>query len=178
MTTSKRPRAAAMGAAFSTLTLACTTHQPPFDADVQRLIVLSKDSNAALLRGDVGTYVALVKHADDFTLMSPFGGEPTHGALTGERMQAVGKFFKNGSIEQELVQAYASPDMIVLATIERAHVEAGGLPAQDWGLRVTLVYRREGSDWRLVHRHADPLADSINLTQAAALARGERGPRQ
>jgi ketosteroid isomerase-like protein len=174
MTTSKFPLVAAMGAALSSLTLACTTHRP--DADVQRLVDLSKESNAALLRGDVGTYAALVKHADDFTLMSPFGGKPTRGTLTGERMQSIGKFFKNGSIEQELVQAYASPDLVVLATIERAHVEAGGLPAQDWGLRVTLVYRREGSGWRLVHRHADPLADAIGLNQAAALARGERAP--
>jgi ketosteroid isomerase-like protein len=115
----------------------------------------------------------MVKQADDFTLMSPFGGEPTRGALTNERMHEIGKFFKNGSLEQELVRAYRSPEMIVLAIIERANVEAGGLPAQDWALRVTLVYRREGSKWRLAHRHADPLAHAISITQAAALARGE-----
>jgi ketosteroid isomerase-like protein len=105
--------------------------------------------------------------------MSPFGGEPTRGALTNERMHEIGKFFKNGSLEQEVVRAYRSPEMIVLAIIERANVEAGGLPAQDWALRVTLVYRREGSKWRLAHRHADPLAHAISITQAAALARGE-----
>jgi ketosteroid isomerase-like protein len=64
--------------------------------------------------------------------------------------------------------------MVVLAIIERAHVEVGGLPAQDWALRVTLVYRREGSAWRLAHRHADPLVDPVSLTELAALARGRR----
>ena len=44
-------------------------------------------------------------------------------------------------------------------------------PAQDWSLRVTLVYRREPSGWRLVHRHADPLAPGIALEEAAQLAR-------
>ena len=73
----------------------------------------------------------------------------------------------------ELVQAYASPGMVVLAIIERANVEVGGLPAQDWALRVTLVYRRQGADWRLVHRHADPLANGVTLEQAAALAKGQ-----
>jgi hypothetical protein len=37
---------------------------------------------------------------------------------------------------------------------------------------VTLVYRREGDAWHLVHRHADPLAEGISLEQAAALGRG------
>ena len=61
--------------------------------------------------------------------------------------------------------------MVVLATIERAYVEVGGLPAQEWSLRVTQVYLREGSGWRLAHRHADPLVNGITLEQAAALAR-------
>jgi ketosteroid isomerase-like protein len=65
--------------------------------------------------------------------------------------------------------------MIVLAVIERTNVEVGGLPAQDWSLRVTLVYRREGANWLLVHRHADPLAPGISLKMAAALARGDAG---
>jgi ketosteroid isomerase-like protein len=159
--------------AAGTLALACTTNEPPPDDATHELIELSRESNAALMRGDVGRYSTLVNQADDFTLMSPFGGKPTRGAIPNRRMVEIGKFFKNGSLEQELVHAYSSPDMVVLAIVERAHVEVGGLPAQNWGLRVTLVYRREGTEWRLAHRHADPLADGISLTQAAALARGE-----
>jgi hypothetical protein len=37
---------------------------------------------------------------------------------------------------------------------------------------VTQVYRRDGSDWLLVHRHADPLVRAVGLEQAAVLARG------
>jgi ketosteroid isomerase-like protein len=62
--------------------------------------------------------------------------------------------------------------MVVLAVIERQHGQVGGLPEQDWSLRVTLVYRRDESEWRLVHRHADPLVHGISLEQLAALARG------
>ena len=138
------------------------------------LIERSAEANAALMRGDVDRYRALVPTSGDFTLMSPFGGAPSHGAqLTDERWEAMRRFFRNGTLQQELVQSYATTDMIVLATIERARVEVGGLPAKDWALRVTLVYRRARTGWQLVHRHADPLAGGVSVEQAAALARGE-----
>lgn len=140
------------------------------------LVKLSADANAALMRGDGRRYFELVACSDDFTLMSPFGGRPSHGAVSRERMEEIGRFFANGTFEQELVQSYAVPGLVVLATIERAHVEVGGLPAQDWALRVTQVYRRDGRAWRLVHRHADPLAPGISLEQAAALGRGAKPP--
>ena len=84
------------------------------------------------------------------------------------------RFFKSGTFHQEVVATYGSTDMIVLVTIERVRGEVGGLQEQDWSLRVTQVYRREEAEWRLVHRHADPLANAIGLEQAAALARGDQ----
>ncbi|MBX9945163.1 MAG: nuclear transport factor 2 family protein [Reyranella sp.] len=145
------------------------------DKEVAAVIRQSRDSNAALMRGDVATYRALVPYTDDFTLMSPFGGAPTHGVdIDDKKWEAMSRFFRNGTFDMEVVQSYGSPDMIVLATIERACVEVGGLPLQNWHLRVTLVYRREAGEWRLVHRHADPLVEDISREKSAALARGER----
>jgi ketosteroid isomerase-like protein len=142
------------------------------DKEVAALIQRSAEANAAIMRGDIDRYRALITLTDDFTLMSPFGGEPTRGSeVTSERLEAMGRFFRNGTFQQEVVQSYGSADMVVLAVIERPRVEVGGLPVQDWWLRVTLVYRREGSEWRLAHRHADPLVRGISLEQAAALAR-------
>jgi ketosteroid isomerase-like protein len=146
--------------------------EPVVSPTVAALIHRSEESNAALMRGDLRRYLSLISFTDDFTLMSPFGGVPTRGSdLTDERLRAMGRFFRNGTLRQEVVQAYGSPDMVVLAVIERAQVEVGGLPAQEWALRVTLVYRREGDSWALVHRHADPLVNGISLEESAALAR-------
>jgi ketosteroid isomerase-like protein len=142
------------------------------DTAVADLIRLSEDSNAALMRGDINRYLSLISLSQDFSLMSPFGGEPTHGRnITDETMRAMGRFFRNGTFEMEVVQAYGSRDMVTLALIERSNVEVGGLPAQDWALRVTLVYRREGARWVLIHRHADPLVGGVTHAEAAALAR-------
>jgi ketosteroid isomerase-like protein len=82
------------------------------------------------------------------------------------------RFFQAGKSELEVVQTYASGDMAVLVVIERQRAVVGGLPEQNWSLRVTLVFRREGGEWQLAHRHADPLVHSISLEQAAAIARG------
>lgn len=142
------------------------------DTAVADLIRLSEDSNAALMRGDIDRYLSLLTLSHDFSLMSPFGGEPTHGRdITDETMRAMGRFFRNGTFEMEVVQAYGSADMVALALIERSNVEVGGLPAQDWALRVTLVYRREATGWVLIHRHADPLVGGVTHPEAAALAR-------
>ncbi|MCB8823320.1 YybH family protein [Microvirga rosea] len=142
--------------------------------DLADLIQRSAQANAALMRGDIERYTELVTLTDDFTLMSPFGGPPTFASeCTPERMEAMGRFFRNGTFEQDLVQSYQSTDMVVLVLIERTHVEVGGLPAQDWALRVTLVYRRDGTKWNLAHRHADPLVNGVDLEQAAILARGD-----
>ena len=106
--------------------------------------------------------------------MSPFGGIPSHGTYSPERVAQIGDFFRNGRFTQQLVGIYETADMVVLAVIEHAiAVEVGGLPAQDWDLRVTLVYRRDAGGWRLVHRHADPLAAGVSLKTAAALGGGE-----
>ena len=48
------------------------------------------------------------------------------------------------------------------------------MPDQDWSLRVPHVYRREGSDWLLVHRHDDPLVHRIELEQMAGLGRDDQ----
>ncbi|WP_376098827.1 YybH family protein [Roseomonas sp. CCTCC AB2023176] len=141
-------------------------------AIVAELAFRSEQGNAALMRGDLQGYRAHVVIGDDFTLMSPFGGRPQPPRRrTEEEWDAIARFFRNGSLRQDLLQSYASADMVVLVLLEHAHAEVGGLPAQDWSLRVTLVYRREGPEWRLAHRHADPLAGGVTVTEAAALAR-------
>ena len=75
-------------------------------------------------------------------------------------------------VNLELVQSYSSGDIVVLVVVERQHGLVGGLQDQDWSLRVSLVFRREGSEWQLIHRHADPLTHDLNLEQVASLARG------
>jgi ketosteroid isomerase-like protein len=170
--------ASAIGSLGATSAMTSSDGGTP-DSAARQLAAVSERANDALMRGDFTRYRELVTFTPDFTLMSPFGGEPTHGTqLTEDRLAAFGRFFRNGRLTQEVVQTWSSEDMVALAVIERAtQVEVGELPAQDWALRVTLVYRRVGTAWQLAHRHADPLVKGISLAQSAALARGAPEPR-
>jgi ketosteroid isomerase-like protein len=141
--------------------------------EVADLVLRAERAHAALMRGDLTDYKTLITVSDDFTLMAPFGGKPSRAsAFSSERWAAIARFFKNGRDSSlELVEAYHSSDLVVLAAIERTHAEVGGLAGQDWALRVTLVFRRDKDRWLLAHRHADPLVEGISLAQAAAMAR-------
>ena len=104
--------------------------------------------------------------------MNPFGGRPARYDDRSESLRAAASYFKGGDAKLEVEQVHAWGDTVVLVMIERQHGQVGGLPDQAWPLRVTQVYRRVGSDWRVVHRHADPLVHRLELEQAAALVRG------
>jgi ketosteroid isomerase-like protein len=143
--------------------------------DVASLTLRTAEANKALVRGDIDKYIALTNHAQDYSLMTPFGGAPQFGFDgSTEHRQEMAKFFRSGSLDQEVVATYNSGDLVVLVTIERIRAQIDGLPEQDWSLRVTQVYQRVSNEWRLQHRHADPLGNRITLEQAAALARGKK----
>ncbi len=146
------------------------------EKDVADLIQRAADAASALIRGDAREYFRLLPHADDFTLMAPWGGEPRRGFDTSEEtLDALAAYFQGGEAEFDVLQSYTSPELVVLVVIERQHGKVGGLAEQDLSLRVTLVFRRDEGEWRLVHRHADPLVHPIGEEQLGALLRG--GPR-
>lgn len=142
------------------------------DDELAELIRVTDDATTAFMRGEMDRYLSLTDHVPGYTLMNPFGGEPVRYEDRTESLREAAGYFGGGEAKLEVTEAHAWGDTLVLVMIERQHGEVGGLPDQDWSLRVTQVYRRVDSDWKLVHRHADPLVHAIGLEQAAALARG------
>jgi ketosteroid isomerase-like protein len=140
--------------------------------ELTELVRRTEEATSAFLRGDMDHYLALTPHARGFTLANPFGGTPVRYEDRTESIKAAADYFQGGEAKIELVEAHAWGDTLVLVMIERQHAQVGGLPDQDWSLRVTQVYRRDGDDWLVVHRHADPLVHEIGLERAAVLARG------
>ena len=149
---------------------------PTFDpaADIAALVRRSADSNHAFMNGDMRRWMALDPLSPDFSIMSPFGGWTTGGFdASPERLETMAQHFKSATTAFEVVTTHASPDLIVIAAVERQRAVIGHLPEQDWSLRVTLVYRRTATGWDLVHRHADPMVGKITGDQLSVIAKGE-----
>jgi ketosteroid isomerase-like protein len=55
-------------------------------------------------------------------------------------------------------------DLAYTLEIERTGIKAGG--SDNIGpvsLRVTTIFRREDGEWRIVHRHADPITSPQSI---------------
>jgi ketosteroid isomerase-like protein len=131
----------------------------------------AEEAAAAYVQGDMEGYLDRVHHADGFTLLPPYGGPPGRHEERAAELRSWGSSFRDGEARLEHVESHAWGDTLVLVMIERQHGRMGDLPDQNMSLRVTHVYRRDGSDWRLVHRHADPLVQTMELSELNALMR-------
>lgn len=72
------------------------------------------------------------------------------------------QFSDCSSFEIEVVGADAGADLGFVVAIERTTASIGGRPPAAYALRVTTVFRREGDEWKVVHRHGDPYDDSAS----------------
>jgi ketosteroid isomerase-like protein len=141
---------------------------------LQELVDRTERQANAFVSGDMETWIKLIRISHDFTLMQPFGGPTSYGFdPSPKHLAQLAAYFRGGKATIDVQKSYVTPEMIVLVFIERQDGEVGGLPKQDWSLRVTQVYRRFGNTWEVVHRHADPLVRKLPLEKTAAIARGE-----
>ena len=143
------------------------------DAQLAELLDRMSDAASAYIRGDIRRYLALFDHPQDYSLMPPNGGDTLVGHNpTEEEIEVTSRFFASGEAILEVQHTYVSGDLVVLVAIERQHGLVGDYPHQEWSLRVTIVFRRVGDRWQIVHRHADPLVHEIPFDHLAELCRG------
>jgi ketosteroid isomerase-like protein len=64
--------------------------------------------------------------------------------------------------DYEVVAAGVSGDLAYVAGIEHTTASIGGREPAPYSLRVTTVLRREDGEWKVVHRHADPVPDDTS----------------
>jgi hypothetical protein len=109
--------------------------------------------------------------ATDMTIFGPFGGEAGGGGPElAARQKRVNASFRGGSGRCEVIRSIEADGLLVLVMIERSQVTfEGRSEPHAWSLRTTQVFRRDGSRWVRLHRHADPLLSRRSLEATLAL---------
>ncbi len=119
-------------------------------------------SHAALdpfARGDPLPFKMIVSHGDDVTLANPFGPIARGWKQVSEALDFASSRFRDGEVTGvETIAEYATPELATILEIERWKAKVSGREdVAPFDLRVTTTFRRENGEWKIVHRHADPL---------------------
>jgi ketosteroid isomerase-like protein len=128
--------------------------------DLDRAVERSHRAVAAIFRGDPGPAKALFSAHDDVTLGNPFGPYAYGRKKVEETIAGAASNYRDGEITGvELVAKYVSDGLACIVEVERGYAKVGGSgQTATLALRVTSVFRLEHDAWKLVHRHADPIA--------------------
>jgi ketosteroid isomerase-like protein len=129
--------------------------QSDFDGAVEAF----RQALVTYVKGDPKPVMELLSRSEDVTLANPLG-PPRRGPAEVEKAGAeAAAQLSDGSIRGfEEVSRYSTPDLGYVVQIERGQARlAGSGNVTPYSLRVTMIFRREGDTWRIVHRHADPI---------------------
>jgi hypothetical protein len=120
---------------------------------------LDRVDNAQLefQNGRPEAYKTLWSHQSDVTLGGGFGGSFERGwDKVAKRLDWASSQFKNGSNEIRRLASSESADLGYLIQTEHLHFTSpsSNAPVERF-YRVTMLFRREDGQWRIIHRHAD-----------------------
>ena len=127
--------------------------------DFDRFMKQREEASSAFVNGDIEPLHRLSTHLSPATIFGP-KGDYIQGADEVNAANASGaKMFESGGENSfEILQMAANDGIAFWAGIQRSRVKMQGkAEAIPMDLRVTEAFRREDSEWKLVHRHADIL---------------------
>jgi ketosteroid isomerase-like protein len=128
--------------------------------DFDELVQRYHSAMTPFAKGDPEPVKDLYSHADDVMLANPFGPAVRSWAAVSERLDFASSRMHDGEVTGfDEVARYQSGDLFVLLETEDWQSRVADRDdVEPWRLRVTTTFRREEGEWRVIHRHADPIA--------------------
>jgi len=131
---------------------------PSTEAAFHEVVQRTQEAWQQLVNGKPGPMKALCSQAADATVLSAWGGRDRGWQEVATSYDRTAARYVGGRYTVETLAMGAGEDMAYTVEIYRGDIRrAGWEESGQLELRVTQVYRREGDEWKLVHRHADPL---------------------
>jgi ketosteroid isomerase-like protein len=115
----------------------------------------------ACAQGNPEPVRSLFSRAEDVTLANPFGPAVRGWENVSSALGYASSRFSDGEVTDfKNVASYVASDLATFLDTEHWRARVGGGDVTDFDLRVTSTYRNERGDWKIVHRHADPISSA------------------
>jgi hypothetical protein len=114
---------------------------------------------------DPAPFMQLWSHEPDISLFGANGGHEIGWSLVGPRIARISASNTGGPREDQVLVRTVGTDLAVIVQQENTTVLKPGSPPVVDHLRVTHIARCEGSEWRIIHRHADRLVEPVRGLQ-------------
>ncbi len=110
-------------------------------------------------RGNPLPVKMMFSHQDDVTLANPFGPPVRGWNKVSDALDFASSRFKDGEvISFETIARHETPELAIIFEVEKWKAKVSGREeVSSFDLRVTSTFRNEDGDWKLIHRHADPI---------------------
>jgi len=128
--------------------------------DFEQFMKKREKAASAYVRGDAAPLGRVIAHDLPATFFAPTGGYEQDADKVAARYKHDAEFFAlGGDSHFEILHMAASDDVAYWVGFQRATAHMrGSTDPVPFNLRITEVFRREGDEWKMVHRHADALA--------------------
>jgi ketosteroid isomerase-like protein len=130
------------------------------DMDLQNMVQRYHTAADEFARGDPEPVKQIFSHRNDVTLANPFGRAVRGWKQVSEALNFAAARFREGAVTGfESIAEYVTPELATILELEQWQAKVSGRhEVSAFELRVTSTFRREDGTWKLIHRHADPIA--------------------
>jgi ketosteroid isomerase-like protein len=151
----------ALPAALAGARPAATADFPSHAHDFERFLHRYQAANTAFVNGNPSPWLALTATKDPVSIFGGFGGLGEAGVAEVHQryLRAATAFQPSGArVDFEYLVKDVQGRLAYTVAIERSNVlYTGQTESRPQILRVTMLFRREHGDWKIVHRHADTM---------------------
>ena len=112
-----------------------------------------------IMKGSAEGYKRVYSRRDDVTLANPFGPPARGWDEVAPTLERAASHYRDGEATGfENVAKYTTPELAYTVEIERCQAKVEGRDdVTAIAVRVTTIFRPEEGEWKVVHRHADPI---------------------
>jgi ketosteroid isomerase-like protein len=127
--------------------------------DVDELIEQYHRAQGEFLRGNPEPVKNLFSRHEDVTLASPYGPPVRGWEEVAKAVEHASSLRSDGTfLGWQIVAKYVTAELAYVVQIERAEAKIGAREEiTEYAVRATMIFRPEEGEWKVVHRHADPI---------------------